>query len=70
MGFSDLSWAHSCSDDLSYQSFSNSRLESICGMLIGLEAEGLEEGPWCAWSFISLLLVLWWTCVKTSGTST
>lgn len=31
MGFSDLSWAHSCSDDLSYQSFSNSRLESICG---------------------------------------
>lgn len=52
------------------ESFSNSRLESICGMLIGLEAEGLEEGPWCAWSFISLLLVLWWTCVKTSGTST
>ena len=59
----------SSSDNL-LKSFSNSRLESICGMLIGLGAEGLEEGPWCAWSFISLLLVLWWTCVKTSGTST
>lgn len=59
----------SCSANLTRPS-RNHGSKPICGMMIGLEAEGLERDPGVPGRLLSLLLVLWWTCIKRLEAST
>jgi hypothetical protein len=59
----------SCSDNLTRPS-RNHGSKPICGVLIGLQAEGLERDPGLPGRSFSLLLVLWWTCIKRLEAST